>query len=103
VAWVIATIIAGTPGGIVEMYFRTEQDQRSQYQMRTFGAAANEVATPFFNQKGKMYVSLLTKDGLEIAAGGTLAIIEIEAIAAGKPAIAFDRNVLSFLAARSPG
>ena len=54
--------------------------------------------TPFLNQKGKMYVSLLTKDGLEIGAAGTLAIIEIEALTAGKPVIAFDRNVLSFLA-----
>ncbi len=64
-----------------------------------FGAtAANGAATPFLNQNGKMYVSLLTKDGLEIVAGGTLAFIEIEALAAGKPVIAFDRNVLSFLA-----
>ncbi len=64
-----------------------------------FGAtAANGAATPFLNQNGKMYVSLLTKDGLEIGAAGTLAFIEIEALAAGKPAIAFDRNVLSFLA-----
>lgn len=45
VAWVIATIVAGTPGGIAEMYFRTEQDQRSQYEMRTFGAVVN-VALP---------------------------------------------------------
>jgi len=60
--------------------------------------AANGAATPFLNQNGKMYVSLLTKDGLEIVAGGTLAIIEIEALTAGKPVIAFDRNVLSFLA-----
>ncbi|MBK9527439.1 MAG: hypothetical protein IPO41_03755 [Acidobacteria bacterium] len=60
--------------------------------------AANGAATPFLNQNGKMYVSLLTKDGLEVVAGGTLAFIEIEALAAGKPVIAFDRNVLSFLA-----
>ena len=45
VAWVSAAIIAGTPGGIAEMYFRTEQDQRSQYQMRTLGAVVN-VAFP---------------------------------------------------------
>ena len=64
-----------------------------------FGAtAANGAATPFLNQNGKMYVSLLTKDGLEIVGAGTLAFIEIEALAAGKPTIAFDRNVLSFLA-----
>ena len=60
--------------------------------------SVNGAVTPFLNQKGKMYVSLLTKDGLEIGAAGTLAIIEIEALTAGKPVIAFDRNVLSFLA-----
>ena len=61
-------------------------------------SSVNGAVTPFLNQKGKMYVSLLTKDGLEIGAAGTLAIIEIEALTAGKPVIAFDRNVLSFLA-----
>lgn len=61
-------------------------------------ATANDAATPFFNQNGKMYVSLLTRDNLEILAAGTLAVIEIEALAAGKPHLAFDKNVLSFLA-----
>lgn len=64
-----------------------------------FGIAANTAATPFINQNGKMYVSLTTKDGSEIAASGTLAFIEVEALTAGKVEIAFDRDVLNFLAA----
>jgi len=46
-----------------------------------------------------MYVSLLAKDDAGVKAGGTLAIIEIEALADGRPEIAFDRDVLNFLTA----
>jgi hypothetical protein len=66
----------------------------------TFGdvfgaAAANTAAIPFLNQDGKMYISLMAKDGTEANPSGTLAFIEIEALAAGRPEIAFDRDVLN--------
>lgn len=61
--------------------------------------AAGTSATPFINQNGKMYVSLQTKDGVEIGAEGTLAFIEVEALAPGKIHIRFEREVLNFLSA----
>ncbi len=61
------------------------------------GKLAGTIATPFLNQNGKMYVSLTTKDGSEVAASGTLAVIEVEVLADGKPVIAFDGEVLNFL------
>jgi hypothetical protein len=65
-----------------------------------FGAKlAGMTATPFLNQNGKMYISLTTKDGTEVAAAGTLAVIEIEVLADGRPVIAFDNDVLNFLSA----
>jgi hypothetical protein len=61
-----------------------------------FGAsAANTAAMPFLNQDGKMYISLMAKDGTQANQSGTLAFIEIEALAAGRPEIAFDRDVLN--------
>jgi len=63
------------------------------------GKLAGTIATPFLNQNGKMYVSLTTKDGSEVNAAGTLAVIEIEVLADGKPAISFDGDVLNFLSA----
>jgi hypothetical protein len=63
------------------------------------GKLAGMTATPFLNQNGKMYVSLTTKDGAEVAAAGTLAVVEIEMLADGTPAIAFDNDVLNFLSA----
>ncbi len=63
-----------------------------------FGTSlANTAATPFLNQNGKMFVSLSAKDETGAKADGTLAIIEIEALADGKPEITFDRDVLNFL------
>ncbi len=59
----------------------------------------NAPATPFLNQNGKMYISLTGKDENGTKASGTLAFIEIEALAAGRPEIAFDRDVLNFLTA----
>jgi len=64
-----------------------------------FGSLADTAVTPFINQNGKMYVSLTAKDNAAAKTAGTLAIIEIEALAAGKPEIAFDRDVLNFLTA----
>lgn len=57
----------------------------------------NSNATPFLNQNGKMYVSLISKDGSALNAAGTLAFIEIEALSDGRPEITFDRDVLNFL------
>ncbi len=37
VVLLVATL-AGTPGGLVEMYYRTQEDQKSQYWIRGFGA-----------------------------------------------------------------
>jgi len=63
------------------------------------GKLAGTTATPFLNQNGKMYVSLTTKDGVEVAAAGTLAVIEIEVLTDGVPSIAFDSDVINFLSA----
>ena len=65
-----------------------------------FGAeSSNALVTPFLNQNGKMFVSLSGRDGVEGISGGTLAFIEIEALADGRPEIAFERDVLNFLTA----
>jgi hypothetical protein len=65
-----------------------------------FGAPlSTTAATPFLNQNGKMYVSLTAKDDSGAKADGTLAYIEIEALASGRPKIAFDNDVLNFLTA----
>ncbi|MFN0138585.1 MAG: secretin N-terminal domain-containing protein [Pyrinomonadaceae bacterium] len=66
-----------------------------------FGANANTLATPFLNQNGKLYVSLIAKDEKAVAANGVLAFIEIEALADGKPVIAFERDVMNLLSADS--
>ena len=68
----------------------------------TFGdvfgdSVLNAPATPFLNQNGKMYVSLIGKDESAAKTAGTLAVIEIEALTAGKPSISFDSDVLNFL------
>jgi general secretion pathway protein D len=63
-----------------------------------FGAPlSNTGATPFLNQNGKRYVSLSAKDETGAKPEGTLAFIEIEALAAGMSDIAFDSDVLNFL------
>ena len=60
-----------------------------------FGTAANSPAVPFLNQNGKMYVSLTAKD--DAVATGVFVYVEIEALVAGRPEIAFDRDVLNFM------
>jgi len=45
VPWLLATVVAGTPGGLAEQYFRAEQDQRRLYKMRLSAALAS-VALP---------------------------------------------------------
>ena len=63
-----------------------------------FGTSlVNTAATPFLNQNGKLYVSLSAKDETGAAADGTLAFIEVEMLADGRPKLSFDRDVLNFL------
>ncbi len=62
-------------------------------------AAANRLATPFLNQNGKTYVSLIVRDGGVSEMAGVLAFIEVEALVDGIPEIDFDRDVLNFLTA----
>ena len=63
-----------------------------------FGAGiANTTATPFLNQNGKLYVSFTAKSGQDVNPRGILAYIEIEALAAGRPDIVFDRDMLNVL------
>jgi general secretion pathway protein D len=63
-----------------------------------FGTLADSVATPFINQNGKMYISLTAREDAAKTTG-TLAVVEIEALGAGRPEITFDRDVLNFLTA----
>lgn len=60
---------------------------------------ANTAAAPFLNQGGKMFVSLSLKDGVAPGSFGILAYVEIEALAAGKPEIKLEKDVLNFLSA----
>lgn len=67
----------------------------------SFGSAFGETmleksATPFLNQGGKTFVSLIAADGVKTA-NGVLAFIEIEALVDGQPVIAFDRDMLNLL------
>ena len=60
---------------------------------------AQTPATPFMNENGKMFVSLSSpKDSAENSSG-ILAYIEIEALADGKPQIAFEGDILNLLTA----
>jgi O-antigen/teichoic acid export membrane protein len=45
---VIAAVVCGTPGGISEAYFRTEQNERVQYRMRIFAAVAGALLPSLF-------------------------------------------------------
>jgi general secretion pathway protein D len=60
---------------------------------------ANTAAPPFLNQNGKMFVSLSVANGEAPAATGTLAFVEIEALADGVPEILLEKDVLNFLTA----
>ena len=59
--------------------------------------SANKVITPFLNQNGKTFVSLIAADDRAGSPAGVLAYVEIEALADGIPVISFDRDVLNFL------
>ena len=53
--------------------------------------------TPFLNQNGKTYVSLVAKDGGSSQTSGVLAYIEVEALVNGVPEIAFDQDLINML------
>lgn len=61
------------------------------------GAAATPVA-PFINNDGKMFVSLALPTGTVLAPSGVIAIVEVEALANGKVELAFEKDVISFVA-----
>ena len=59
--------------------------------------AVNTPMTPFLNQNGKTYVSLVAKDGGSSQTSGVLAYIEVEALVDGVPEIAFDQDLINLL------
>jgi len=63
------------------------------------GGLAQTSVTPFLNQNGKMFVSLSSPKDTAENSSGVLAYIEIEALADGKPTIAFEADVLNMLTA----
>ena len=54
-------------------------------------------ATPFINENGKMFVTLSSPKDTSENSSGVLAYIEVEALADGKPQIAFEGDILNFL------
>jgi hypothetical protein len=60
---------------------------------------AGQSATPFVNEKGKMYVSLSMAKGAAPTSAGVLAYVEVEALADGVPQITLERDILNFLTA----
>ena len=60
---------------------------------------AQTLAKPFFNENGKMFVSLSSPKDTAENSSGILAYIEVEALTDGKHEITFDRNILNFLTA----
>ncbi|CAN5375937.1 hypothetical protein BH10ACI1_BH10ACI1_27680 [soil metagenome] len=60
---------------------------------------AQTAVSPFMNENGKMFVSLSSPKDTAENSSGILAYIEIEALADGKPQIAFDGDILNFLTA----
>ena len=58
---------------------------------------AQTSVTPFMNENGKMFVSLTSPKDVAENSSGILAYIEIEALADGKPQIAFEGDILNFL------
>ncbi len=58
---------------------------------------AGKIVAPFLNENGKTYVSLVLPEGVATSSRGTLAVIEIEAMADGAFDVAIDRDVLNLL------
>lgn len=65
-----------------------------------FGPMANTAATPFLDDKGKLYVSFISPEEKGQIPAGTLAFLEVEALVAGKPQIEFDRDMFNFQTAQ---
>jgi len=59
-----------------------------------------EKTPPFLNEKGKMYVSLSTEKREAPISSGTLAYVEIEALADGIPQISLEQDILTVLSAQ---
>jgi general secretion pathway protein D len=72
---------------------------RSVFLGDLFGpGAVNTSIAPFINNNGKMFVSLALPAGTAVTGSGVLAIVEVEALTDGKVELAFERDVISFLA-----
>ena len=65
-----------------------------------FGATlANTNAVPFLNQNGKMFVLLSLPEGNVSTTTGTLAFVEVEALADGKVDMTLEKDALNLLGA----
>ncbi|MEZ5306601.1 MAG: secretin N-terminal domain-containing protein [Pyrinomonadaceae bacterium] len=60
---------------------------------------AQTEAKPFFNQNGKLFVSLSSDTDLSVNSSGILCIVEIEALEDGVPQIEFDSEMVNFMTA----
>lgn len=58
----------------------------------------NSTVAPFINNDGKMFVSLSLPSGNATATTGVLAIVEVEALTDGKVELAFEKDVINFVA-----
>ncbi|MDM7921582.1 MAG: secretin N-terminal domain-containing protein [Pyrinomonadaceae bacterium] len=65
-----------------------------------FGPAlANGVVQPYMNQNGRVFFSVAHPDGAVESNVGSLAILEIEALVDGVPALTLEREAMNFLSA----
>lgn len=60
--------------------------------------AAKTSVAPFINNDGKMFVSLSLPTGNVTSPTGIIAMVEVEALADGKVELAFEKDVISFIA-----
>ncbi len=64
-----------------------------------FGAEAlKTTVAPFINNDGKMFVSLSLPSGNVVSPSGVIAMVEVEALADGRVELAFEKDVISFIA-----
>lgn len=56
-----------------------------------------KTAKPFFNEDGKMFVSLSAANEVSKNSSGVLAYVEIEALTSGKHEITFEKDIMNFL------
>ncbi len=79
---------------------QTKVAVRSVSYGEAFGAnLAQTAAKPFVNENGRMFVTLAATDENAKNVSGTLAYVEIEALADGKPEITFVSDILSMMTA----